>query len=95
MHALYFLWLWQLELQIEVRRYIQMQGVLEQSKLSQHAHEKNHYVCCKVGNILQIVPNYIHGKSHISLPAYPISQPSLDFSHIIKKEVSKLQLSPI
>jgi hypothetical protein len=63
-----------------------LQGLLEKSKLNQHANEEGHKVCWKEAKILQIEPNTTYRKykesAHISLVAHPISQLSLDISLI-------------
>jgi hypothetical protein len=76
------------------------QGLLEESKLAQHAYEEGHKICWKEAEVLQIEPNTAYRKykesAHMSLIAHPVSQPSLDISpiwtHIIAAEVRKLQL---
>jgi hypothetical protein len=51
-----------LEMCIKEHGYNLMQGLFEESKLSQHAYEDSHQICCKEVKVLQIEPNYIHGK---------------------------------
>jgi hypothetical protein len=75
-----------------------MQGLLDKSRLSQHAYEEAHKICWYEAGVLQIEPNIIYRKykqsAHMSLLVNPISQPSLDISPIwitiISEEVGKL-----
>jgi hypothetical protein len=61
------------------------QGLLEKSKLAQHAYE-GHRICWNEVEVLQIEPNITYRKykesAHISLLDHLISQPSLDISPI-------------
>jgi hypothetical protein len=74
------------------------QGLLEKSRLAQHAYEEGHKICWNEARVLQIEPNIIYRKykesAHMSLLINPISQPSLDISPIwtpvISEEVGKL-----
>jgi predicted GIY-YIG superfamily endonuclease len=92
-----------LEVRIKEHNYNLTQGLLEKSKLAQHAYEEGHRICWKEAKVLQIEPNATYRKykesAHISLAAQPISQPSLDISPIwtpiIEAEVRKLQPRPV
>jgi hypothetical protein len=74
-----------------------MQGLLEKSKLAQHAYKEDLKICWPEAMVLQIVPNTTYRKykesAHMSLVAHPISTPSLDIFPIrtstIKAEVRK------
>jgi hypothetical protein len=88
-----------LEVRIKEHKYNLTQGLLEKSKSGQHAYEEGHRLCWKEAKVLQIEPNATYrkykGSAHMSLAAQPISQPSLDISHIwtpiIEAEFRKLQ----
>jgi hypothetical protein len=58
------------------------QGLLEKSKLAQHAYDEGHKTCRKEAKVLQIEPNTTCRKckesAHICLIDHPISEPSLD-----------------
>jgi hypothetical protein len=92
-----------LEVRIKEHKCNLTQGLLEKSKLSQHAYEEGHKICCCEAKILQIEPNTTYKKyketAHISLLDHPISQSSLDISPIcnpvITAEVKKLQLRQV
>jgi hypothetical protein len=92
-----------LEVCIKEHKYNLTQGLLEKSKLAQHAHEEGHRICWKEVKVLQIEPNTTYRKykesAHMSLLDHPISQPSLDISPIwtpvIAAEVRKLHLHQI
>jgi hypothetical protein len=92
-----------LEARIKEHKYNLTQGLVEKSKLPQHACEEGHKICWKEEKVLQIEPNTTYRKykesAHMSLVDHPISQPSLDISPIwtpaITAEVSKLQLSHV
>jgi hypothetical protein len=62
------------------------QGLLQKSKLAQHAYEEGHKICLKEAKVLRIEPNTTNRKykqsAHVSLLDHPISQPSLDISPI-------------
>jgi hypothetical protein len=74
-------------------------GLLEKSKVAQHAYEEGHKICWNEAEVLQIEPNTIYRKykesAHMSLLDHPISQASLDNSPIwtpvITAEVKRLQ----
>jgi hypothetical protein len=84
---------------IKEHKYNLTQGLLEKSKLAQHAYEESHRICWKEAKLLQIEPNTTYRKynesAHMSLVDHPISQPCLDISPIIAAEVRKLQLCPM
>jgi hypothetical protein len=73
------------------------QGLLEKSKLAQHAYKEDHKICRKEANVLQIGPNTTYRKynesAHMSLVDHSVSQLSLDISPIwtpiISAEVKK------
>jgi hypothetical protein len=75
------------------------QSLLEKSKLAQHAYGEGHKICWNEAKGLQIEPNTTYRKykesAHMSLLDHPMSQPSLDISHIwtpvITAEVKRLQ----
>jgi hypothetical protein len=77
------------------------QGLLEKSKLAQHAYEEGHKICWNEAKFLQIEPNTTYKKykesTHLSLLHHPTSQPSLDISpiwtHLITAEVKKITTS--
>jgi hypothetical protein len=81
---------------IKEHKYNLTQGLLEKSKLAQHAYREGHKICCwNEAKVLQTEPNTTYRKykesAHISLINHLISQPSLDISpiwtHIITVEV--------
>jgi hypothetical protein len=86
-----------------VHKYNLTQGLLEKSKLAQHAYEEGHKICWNKAKVLQIEPNTTYRKyeesAHMSLLDHRISQPSLDISPIwapvITEEVKKLQLRQV
>jgi hypothetical protein len=92
-----------LEGHIKEHKYNLTQGLLEKSKLAQHAYEGGHEIGWKEAKGLQTQPNTTHREykesAHMCLIDHPISQPSLDVSHIwtpvIAAEVRKLQLRPV
>jgi hypothetical protein len=61
-------------------------GLLEKSKLAQHAYEEGHKICWNEEKALQIESNITYRKykesADMSLLDHPISQPSLDISPI-------------
>jgi hypothetical protein len=75
-------------------------GLLENSKVVQHAYKEGHKIYWKEEKILHVEPNPTYRKykesAHMSLVDLPIGQPSLDISPIwtpvITVEVKKLQL---
>jgi hypothetical protein len=71
---------------LKEHNYNLTQGLLEKSKLAQHAYEEDHKICRKEANVLQIEPNTTYRKykesALMSLVDHPISQPSLDISPI-------------
>jgi predicted GIY-YIG superfamily endonuclease len=89
-----------LEVRIKKHKYKLTYGLLEKSKLAQHAYEEGHKICWKEARVLQIEPNTTYRKHtesvFMSLIDHPISQPSLDIPRIwtpvITAEVRKLQL---
>jgi predicted GIY-YIG superfamily endonuclease len=84
-----------LEVRIKEHKYNLTQGLLEKSKLAQHACEEEHKICWKEAKVLQIEPNttYTYRKykesAHMSLIDHPISQPSLDISPIWTPIIAK------
>jgi hypothetical protein len=80
-----------------------MQGLLEKSKLAQHASKEGHKICWKEAKVLQSEPNTTYTKHKestcLSLVDHLINQPSLIISPIwtpiITAEVRKLQLRPM
>jgi hypothetical protein len=88
-----------LEVRIKEHKYNLTQGLLEKSKLAQHAYDEGHKICWNEARVLQIETNTQFRKykdsAHISLLDYPSSQPSLDISPIwtpvITAEVNRLQ----
>jgi hypothetical protein len=78
-------------------------GLLEKSKLAQHAYEEGHKICWNKARVLQIEPNTTYRKykesAHMPLLDHPISQPSLDISPIwtpvIAAEIKKLQIHEV
>jgi hypothetical protein len=86
-----------LEVCIKEVKYNLSQGLLENSKLTQHVYEEGHKICWNEAKVLQIEPNATYRKykeiAHMSLIAYLISQPSLEISPIwtlaITAEVKK------
>jgi predicted GIY-YIG superfamily endonuclease len=91
------------EVRIKEHKYNLTQGLLEKSKLAQHAYEEGHRICWNEAKVLQIEPNTAYRKykesAHMSQLDHPISHPSLDISPIwtpvITAEVKKLQLRPV
>jgi hypothetical protein len=51
-----------LEVRIKEHKYNLTQGLLEKSKLSQHAYEEGHKICWKEANVLQMEPITTYGK---------------------------------
>jgi hypothetical protein len=92
-----------LEVCIKEHKYNLTQGLLEKSKLAQHANEEGHKICWSEAKVLQIEPNTTYRKykesTHMSLLDRLISQPSLGVSPIwtpfITAEVKKLQLQMV
>jgi hypothetical protein len=92
-----------LEVCVKEHKYNRTQGLLEKSKLAQHAYKEGQKIWQKEAKVLQIEPNTIHKKyeeyAHMSLIDHSISQPSLDISPIwtpvITEDVRKLQLYPV
>jgi hypothetical protein len=85
-----------LGVRLKEHQYNLKQGLLDKSKLAQHAYE-GHRVCWKEATVLQVESNIIWRKykeaAHMAVATEPISQPSLEISPIwttlINKEVSK------
>jgi hypothetical protein len=92
-----------LEVRIKEHKYNLTQGLLEKSKLAQHAHEEGRKICLKEVKVLQIEPNTTYRKykesAHMSLLDNAISRPSSNISpiwtSIIAAEARKLQLRPL
>jgi hypothetical protein len=86
-----------LAVQIREHRHNLKEGLLDKSKLAQHAYEEGHRVGWDEATILEIESNSRYGKykesAHMACVTNPISQPSLDISPLwiplISKEVSK------
>jgi hypothetical protein len=82
-----------------MHKYNLTQGLLEKSKLDQHAYEQGHKICWKEAKVFQTEPNTTYRKykesTHMSLIDLPISQPSMDISPITAAEVKKLQFRPV
>jgi hypothetical protein len=91
-----------LQARIKEHKYNLTQGLLEKSKLAQHAYEEGHKICWNEAKLLRIEPNTKYMKykesAHrpMSLLNYPMSQPSLDiclmWTPVITVEIKKLQL---
>jgi hypothetical protein len=75
-----------LEVHIKVHKYNLTQGLLEKSKLAQHAYEEGHRIFLKEAKVVRIEPYTTYRKykesTHMSLVDHPISQPNLDISLI-------------
>jgi hypothetical protein len=75
-----------LEASIKEQKHNLTQGLLEKSKLAQHAHKEDSKICWKDAKVLQIKSNTTYRKykesSHMSLVYHLISQPSLNISPI-------------
>jgi hypothetical protein len=92
-----------LEVRIKEYKYNLTQGLLEKSKLAQHAYEESQKICWNEAKVLQIELHTTYRKykksSRMSLLDHPICQPSLDISPIwtpiITAEVRKLQFCPV
>ncbi|PNF26526.1 hypothetical protein B7P43_G13973, partial [Cryptotermes secundus] len=75
------------------------QGLLEKSKLAQHAHEEGHKICWNKAKVLQTEPSTTCRKykesANMSLLEHPISQASVDISPVwtpvITAEIKRLQ----
>jgi hypothetical protein len=88
-----------LEVRIKEHKYNRTQGLLEKSKLAQHAYKEGHRICWNEAKVLQIETNTTYRKykesTHMSLLDHPISQPSLDISlmwaPVITAEVNRIQ----
>jgi hypothetical protein len=84
---------------LKEHQYNLKQGLLDKSKLAQHAYEGGHRVCWKEATVLQVEANIIwriyKEAAHMAAAKESISQPSLEISPIwttlINEEVSKLQ----
>jgi hypothetical protein len=74
------------EVLIKEHKYNLTQGLLEKSKLAQHAYEEDHKICWKEAKVLQIEPNTTYRKykesAHMSVIDHFVSQPSLNVSSI-------------
>jgi hypothetical protein len=92
-----------LEVCIREHKYNLIHGLLEKSKLAQHAYGEGHKICWNKARVLQIEPNSTYRKykesAHMSLLDHSISQPNLDISPIwtpvIAAEINKLQLHQV
>jgi hypothetical protein len=66
-----------LEVRIKEHKYNLTQGLLEKSKLAQHAYEEGHKICWNKARVLQIEPNTTCRKykesAHVLLLDHPIS----------------------
>jgi predicted GIY-YIG superfamily endonuclease len=51
-----------LEVRIKEHKYNLIQGLLEKSKLAQHAYEEGHKICQNEAKVLQIEPNTTYRK---------------------------------
>jgi hypothetical protein len=82
---------------IREHKYNLKQGLLEKSKLAQHAYEEDHRVSCDKPRVLEVEHNTRYRKykesAHMTCSNNLISQPSLDISPIwiplISEEVNK------
>jgi hypothetical protein len=92
-----------LEVLIKEHKNNPTQGLLQKSKLAQHAYEEGHKICWNKARVLQTEPNNTYRNykesGHKCLLDNPISQPSLDISPIwtpkIAEERKKLQLHQV
>jgi hypothetical protein len=107
-HIQYSLWMWQKlhwrkkqtssRVALSTQAHLQ-QGLLEKSKLAQHAYEEGHWIGWNDVRILEIESNSRYRKykelAHMACLPNPISQPSLDISPIwiplVSNEVSNSQ----
>jgi predicted GIY-YIG superfamily endonuclease len=76
-----------LAVRLRVHRHNLKDGLLEKSKLAQHAYEEGHRVGWDEAKILDIESNVRYRRkykeaAHMACSANPINQPSLDFSPI-------------
>jgi hypothetical protein len=86
-----------LALRIREHRHHLKEGLLDKSKLAQHAYEEGHRVGWDEARVLEIDSNSRYRKykesAHMECLTNPISQPSVDisplWSTLISKEVSK------
>jgi hypothetical protein len=86
-----------LAVRIREHKYNLKQGLLEKSKLAQHAYEEDHRVSWDKARVLEVEHNTRYRKykvsAHMACSTNPISQPSLDISPIlvplISEEVNK------
>jgi hypothetical protein len=74
-----------LEVRNKERKYIMTEGLIEK-KITQYSYEETHRICWKGAKVLQVEPNTTYTKYkesvHVSLVDHPISQASLDISHL-------------
>jgi hypothetical protein len=78
------------------------EGLIEKSKLAQHAYEEDHKVMWDEARVLEVESNSRYRKykesAHMACSTNPISQPSLDISPIwiplISDEVTKSKRKP-
>jgi hypothetical protein len=86
-----------LAVRIREHRHNLKQGLLEKSKLAQHAYEEGHRVGWDQASVLEIESNSRYRKykesAHMACLINPISQPSLEISPIwiplINQDVNK------
>jgi hypothetical protein len=75
-----------LEVRIKGHEYNLTEGLVEKSKLAQHAYDEGHKICWNEAKVLQIESNTTYRKhkesAHMSLTEHPFRQPSLDVSPI-------------
>jgi hypothetical protein len=78
-----------------VEYYYYLHGLLEKSKLVQHACEEDCKISWKEEKILQIKPINAYRKyketAHMVLADHPINQPSFDLSHLDSYQSSRSQ----
>jgi hypothetical protein len=78
------------------------EGLIEKSKLAQHAYEEDRKVMCDEARVLEVESNSRYRKykesAHVACSTNPISQPSLDISPtsipLISDEVTKSKRKP-
>jgi hypothetical protein len=75
-----------LAMRLRAHKHNLREGLLEKSKLAQHAYEEGHRVGWDEARVLDIESNSRYGKykesAHMACLTNPISQPSLDISPI-------------
>jgi hypothetical protein len=87
-----------LEVRIKEQKYNLTQGLLEISKLAQHAYKEGQKICGNEANVFRFEPSTIliriyTESAHMSLLHHPISQPT--WTPVMTAEVRKLQLRPV